>query len=48
MQRDALLEAGIDHRHLFEDCASGVKDDRSGLAKVMDLCNQVNRVSLIS
>lgn len=36
LQRDALLEAGIDHRHLFEDRASGIKDDRAGLAKVMD------------
>jgi len=30
LQRDALLAAGIDARHLFEDHASGAKDDRSG------------------
>lgn len=36
LQRDALLEAGVDPRHLFEDRASGIKNDRSGLAKVMD------------
>jgi len=27
LQRDALLAAGIDARHLFEDHASGAKDD---------------------
>lgn len=32
LQRDALLAAGIDARHLFEDHASGAQDDRPGLA----------------
>src|SRR3954470_5846291 len=32
LQRDALLAAGIDNRHLYEDAASGKSDDRSGLA----------------
>lgn len=36
LQRDALLAAGVDSRHLFEDHASGAKDDRSGLTKVME------------
>ena len=36
MQRDALLAAGIDARHLFEDHASGAKDDRPGLAKALE------------
>ena len=31
LQRDALLAAGVDERHLFEDHASGAKDDRHGL-----------------
>src|SRR3974390_2381626 len=31
LQRDALLAAGVDDRHLFEDHASGAKDDRPGL-----------------
>ncbi|MCB1560388.1 MAG: recombinase family protein [Xanthomonadales bacterium] len=35
LQRDALLAAGVDARHLFEDRASGAKDDRPGLAKVL-------------
>ncbi len=35
LQRDALLVAGVDSRHLFEDRASGAKDNRSGLAKVL-------------
>jgi DNA invertase Pin-like site-specific DNA recombinase len=32
LQRDALLAAGVDERHLFEDKASGARDDRPGLA----------------
>jgi len=31
LQRDALLAAGVDDRHLFEDKASGARDDRPGL-----------------
>jgi DNA invertase Pin-like site-specific DNA recombinase len=34
-QRDALLAAGVDERHLFEDRASGSRDDRAGLAKAL-------------
>src|SRR5208282_3086761 len=30
LQRDALLAAGVDERHLFEDHASGSGDDRAG------------------
>ena len=36
LQRDALLAAGVDNRHLFEDHASGAKDDRPGLKQVME------------
>ena len=36
LQRDALLAAGVDSRHLFEDHASGAKDDRPGLAKALE------------
>lgn len=36
LQRDALLAAGVDPRHLFEDHASGAKDDRTGLARVLE------------
>lgn len=35
LQRDALLAAGVDARHLFEDHASGAKDDRAGLVKAL-------------
>ncbi|NHR04478.1 recombinase family protein [Chromobacterium haemolyticum] len=35
LQRDALLAAGVDERHLFEDHASGARDDRPGLAKAL-------------
>lgn len=36
LQRDALLAAGVDVRHLYEDRASGAKDDRSGLAQALE------------
>ena len=36
LQRDALLMAGVDERHLFEDKASGARDDRPGLAKALE------------
>ena len=36
LQRDALLAAGVDGRHLFEDHASGAKDDRRGLADALE------------
>ena len=36
LQRDALLAVGVDSRHLFEDHASGAKDDRPGLAKALE------------
>ena len=36
LQRGALLAAGVDARHLYEDRASGAKDDRSGLAQALE------------
>ncbi len=36
LQRDALIAAGVDSRHLFEDHASGAKDDRPGLAEALE------------
>ena len=35
LQRDALMAVGVDSRHLFEDHASGAKDDRPGLAEAL-------------
>ena len=35
LQRDALLSAGVDERHLFEDRVSGNRDDRAGLTKAL-------------
>jgi DNA invertase Pin-like site-specific DNA recombinase len=32
LQRDALIEAGVEATHLYEDQASGKRDDRPGLA----------------
>lgn len=31
LQRDALLKAGVDEQHLYEDYASGKNDNRTGL-----------------
>ncbi len=36
LQRDALLVAGVDARNLFQDHASGARDDRPGLAKALE------------
>ncbi|CAO3460019.1 Phage integrase, site-specific serine recombinase [Azospirillum argentinense] len=36
LQRDALIAAGVDARHLFEDKASGARDDRPGLKACLD------------
>jgi DNA invertase Pin-like site-specific DNA recombinase len=35
LQRDALVTAGVDERHLFEDRVSGSRTDRAGLAKAL-------------
>jgi len=35
LQRDALLAAGVDERHLFEDRGSGSRGDRAGLGKAL-------------
>ena len=32
LQRDALIAAGVDTDHIYEDLASGKNDDRPGLA----------------
>jgi DNA invertase Pin-like site-specific DNA recombinase len=32
LQRDALVAAGVQPQHLYEDLASGRRDDRPGLA----------------
>lgn len=39
LQRDALLKAGVDVRNIFEDRASGAKDDRTGLGKALQYVN---------
>ena len=36
LQRDALVAAGVDVRHLFDDNASGARDDRPGLQSCLD------------
>jgi len=35
LQRDALLAAGVDERHLFEDRLSGSRGERAGLARAL-------------
>lgn len=36
LQRDALLSAGVDKRNIYEDRASGAKDNRPGLKACLD------------
>ena len=36
LQRDALLAAGVDERHLYSEKASGARDDRSGLKTCLE------------
>jgi len=36
LQRDALLSSGVDKRNIFEDHASGAKDNRPGLKACFD------------
>lgn len=36
LQRDALIDAGVDPRHLCENKASGARDDRPGLKQALD------------
>ena len=40
LQRDALLAAGVSERHLYNDIASGKKDDRPGLAACLQALRQ--------
>ncbi|GGE81024.1 TniR protein [Streptosporangium jomthongense] len=35
LQRDALIEAGVDPSHIYEDQASGKREDRPGLANCL-------------
>jgi len=39
LQRDALVAAGVDYRHLHTDKASGARDDRPGLKACLDYLN---------
>jgi DNA invertase Pin-like site-specific DNA recombinase len=36
LQYDALIQAGVDPRHIFQDKASGARDNRDGLLKALD------------
>lgn len=36
LQRNALLAAGVDARHLYEDKASGARADRPGLTRALE------------
>ncbi|AFC71702.1 recombinase family protein [Rickettsia australis] len=36
LQYDALIKEGVDPRHIFQDKASGAKDNRKGLQEVLD------------
>jgi DNA invertase Pin-like site-specific DNA recombinase len=40
LQRDALIQAGVDERHLFEDKASGTRGDRPGLTEALNFVRE--------
>lgn len=40
LQRDALLSAGVDAAHIYEDTTSGKRDDRPGLAACLKALRQ--------
>jgi DNA invertase Pin-like site-specific DNA recombinase len=40
LQRDALLAAGIEPEHLYEDQASGKRDNRPGLEACLKVLRQ--------
>jgi len=40
LQRDALLDAGVSPDHIYEDMASGRKDDRPGLSAALKALRQ--------
>ena len=40
LQRDALLAAGVDAGHIYDDAASGKRDDRPGLAACLKALRQ--------
>ena len=40
LQRDALLSAGVDPTHLYEDHASGKRDDRPGMVAMLKALRQ--------
>ena len=45
LQRDALIGAGVDPDHIYEDTASGRRDDRPGLAGALKALRQAIRSS---
>ena len=40
LQKDALINAGVDPRHIYEDKMSGAKDDRPGLQKALEFVQE--------
>lgn len=40
LQKDALLTAGVDERHLFQDYLSGARDDRPGLKQALEFVKE--------
>jgi len=43
LQKDALLAAGVAPRHIYEDRASGRRDDRPGLAACLEALRERGR-----
>jgi DNA invertase Pin-like site-specific DNA recombinase len=46
LQRDALLAVGVEPGHLYEDQASGKRDNRLGLEACLRRCGRATRCGM--
>lgn len=47
-QRDALVQAGVDPARLYEDVMSGARDDRPGLAALLDYAREGDEIVVVA
>ena len=47
-QRDALVQAGVDPSRIYEDVMSGVRDDRPGLAALLDYAREGDEIVVVA
>lgn len=47
-QRDALVEAGVDPSRIYSDVMSGARDDRPGLAALLDYAREGDTIVVVA